>query len=122
MKILGVGIDIVDKMQVAKLIKKDVFGHFLKKWFTTEEREYLLKSKNIVNEFSIIFSIKESFIKASSGNITLKDMKNINVSKFNYKYKISYTKDEKFSLDKYYMITNSAIKSLVISSVVILEK
>lgn len=119
MHIYGIGIDVVDTTSAKKLIEKDIFSFFLEKWFTEDERYYILESGTEVEKFSVIYSIKESFIKASSGRVTLKNMKDISVFMYNSKYCIDYTKDSSFLHNKHCLVTVSQAQLLTISSVII---
>ena len=79
MKIIGIGVDIIDNGRIKPLIKNKVF---LNRIFSKKE---ILKSKNIINKtnyFSKRFAGKEAFSKAVGtgfrGNLKFKDIEIVN--------------------------------------------
>ena len=61
MKILGVGVDIIENRRIGKLIKKKIF---IKKIFNENEISFSKKTTNKTNFFSKRFAAKESFVKS----------------------------------------------------------
>ena len=61
MKILGVGVDIIENRRIGKLIKKRIF---IKRTFSKNEILFSKKTKNKTNFFSKRFVAKESFVKS----------------------------------------------------------
>ena len=61
MKILGVGVDIIENRRIGKLIKKKIF---IKKIFSENEISFSKKTTNKTNFFSKRFAAKESFVKS----------------------------------------------------------
>jgi len=61
MKILGVGVDIIENRRIGKLIKKKIF---IKKIFSKNEINFSKKTNNKTNFFSKRFAAKESFVKS----------------------------------------------------------
>ena len=60
MKILGVGVDIIENRRIGRLIKKKIF---IKRTFSKNEILFSKKTKNKTNFFSKRFVAKESFVK-----------------------------------------------------------
>ena len=79
MKIIGVGVDLVENSRIKKLIKKD---QFLKRVFTKREINQSRNVKNIDSFFAKKFAAKEAFSKAIGtgfrNNLNLKDISIIN--------------------------------------------
>ena len=61
MKILGVGVDIIENRRIGKLIKKNIF---IKRIFSENEISFSKKTTNKTNFFSNRFAAKESFVKS----------------------------------------------------------
>ena len=61
MKILGVGVDIIENRRIGKLIKKRLF---IKRTFSENEINFSKKTTNKTNFFSKRFAAKESFVKS----------------------------------------------------------
>ena len=61
MKILGVGVDIIENRRIGKLIKKKIF---IKRIFSENEISFSKKTTNKTNFFSKRFAAKESFVKS----------------------------------------------------------
>ncbi|KMJ55942.1 hypothetical protein AB685_24635 [Bacillus sp. LL01] len=116
MKVFGLGVDIVDRERVERLTCKGSITCFIEKWLSTDERKYLETTTNKVELFSIIFSIKEAFIKASSGHVKLKDIKKIRVVMSEGAYSVSY---DDFLKNKHCWITTNVFPNYTISSVTI---
>ena len=75
MKVIGVGVDIVDNARIDKLIKNRLF---LKRIYTNEEISFSKKIKNKTLFFAKRFAAKEAFVKSlGTGfrkNINFKDI------------------------------------------------
>jgi holo-[acyl-carrier protein] synthase len=75
MKIIGIGIDIVEVNRIKKIFSKK----FMEKFFSKEEIEYSLKSVNRYERLAARFSAKEAVVKAlNNKKIKLKEIKVIN--------------------------------------------
>ena len=106
MKILGIGLDIVDNRRVKSLIKNK---NFINRAFSKNEIRYSKKTINKTSYFSKRFAAKESFVKAlGTGfrkNVNLKDIEilNDNLGKPYYfkSKKINTIIKERFKIDKY---------------------
>ncbi len=106
MKILGIGLDIVDNRRVKSLIKNK---NFINRAFSKNEIKYSKKTINKTSYFSKRFAAKESFVKAlGTGfrkNVNLKDIEilNDNLGKPYYfkSKKINTIIKERFKIDKY---------------------
>ena len=61
MKILGIGVDIIENRRIGKLIKKRIF---IKRTFSENEISFSKKTTNKTNFFSKRFAAKESFVKS----------------------------------------------------------
>ena len=61
MKILGIGVDIIENRRIGKLIKKRIF---IKRTFSENEINFSKKTTNKTNFFSKRFAAKESFVKS----------------------------------------------------------
>ena len=79
MKILGIGVDIIQNSRIKKLIIKK---SFINRSFGKQEIELSKKVKNKVNYFAKRFAAKESFVKSlGTGfreNLNLKDIEILN--------------------------------------------
>ena len=61
MKILGIGVDIIENRRIGVLIKKKIF---IKRTFSKNEIIFSKKTYNKTNFFSKRFAAKESFVKS----------------------------------------------------------
>ena len=79
MKILGIGVDIIQNSRIKRLIIKK---SFINRQFGKQEIELSKKVKNKVNYFAKRFAAKESFVKSlGTGfrvNLNLKDIEILN--------------------------------------------
>ena len=79
MKILGIGVDIINNKRVNLLIKKKIF---LNRTFGKNELKLSYKMKNKTNYFAKRFAAKESMAKSIGtgfrGNLNLKDIEILN--------------------------------------------
>ena len=106
MKILGIGVDIIENKRIKNLLKN---LKFKKRVFSTKELAQSSLSKNKVGFFSKRFAAKEAFAKALGtgfrGNLNFKDIEIIN-DKMGKPYylkskKISKIVNENFNTKKY---------------------
>ena len=90
MKILGVGVDIIENRRIGKLIKKKIF---IKKIFSKNEINFSKKISNKTNFFSKRFAAKESFVKSIGigfrNNLNFKDIEILNDIKGKPYYRIN---------------------------------
>ena len=97
MKILGIGVDLVNNKRINILIKNH---NFIKRTFSKKEIFFSKKRKNKVNYFAKRFAAKESFSKSlGTGireNLSFKDIEILNDS-----------------LGKPYYVMNNTINSLI---------
>ena len=79
MKILGIGVDIVENSRISKSIKNK---HFIERIFSSSEILISKKIKNKKNYFSKRFAAKEAFAKSTGigirNNLNFKDISIIN--------------------------------------------
>ena len=79
MKIIGIGVDIIDNNRIKKSIKNQ---NFIKRVYTTKEINNSKSVKNRVSFFAKRFAAKEAFVKAlGSGfrnNLNFKDIEILN--------------------------------------------
>ena len=79
MKILGIGVDIIQNSRIKKLIIKK---SFINRSFGKQEIELSKKVKNKVNYFAKRFAAKESFVKSIGtgfrANLNFKDIEILN--------------------------------------------
>ena len=79
MKIIGIGVDIIDNNRIKKSIKNQ---NFIKRVYTTKEINNSKSVKNRVSFFAKRFAAKEAFVKAlGSGfrnNLNFKDIEVLN--------------------------------------------
>ena len=79
MKILGIGVDIINNKRINLLIKKEIF---LKRTFGKNELKLSYKMKNKTNYFAKRFAAKESMAKSIGtgfrDNLNLKDIEILN--------------------------------------------
>ena len=108
MKIIGIGVDIVQNKRFKSLIRNK---SFIKRIYTKNEIRLSNKTKNKTNFFSKRFAAKESFVKAMGtgfrNNINFKDIQIFN-SKSGKPYyantkKISKMIKDRFNIKKYYL-------------------
>ncbi len=105
MKILGIGVDIVDNRRIKVLIKKKLF---LSRTFSKKELKISKNISNKVNYFSKRFAAKESLSKSLgtgfSNNLNFKDIEILN----NNKGKPFYSKSKKINsiIKKRFKINN----------------
>ena len=106
MKILGIGIDIIENKRIKSLIKDKVF---LKRTFSRNEIEFSKKLINKTNFFAKRFAAKESLVKALGtgfrDDINFKDIEilNNNLGKPYYikSKKINSIIKKKFKINRY---------------------
>ena len=106
MKILGIGIDIIENKRIKSLIKNKVF---LKRTFSKNEIEFSKKLINKTNFFAKRFAAKESLVKALGtgfrDDINFKDIEilNNNLGKPYYikSKKINSIIKKKFKINRY---------------------
>ena len=106
MKILGIGIDIIENKRIKSLIKNKVF---LKRTFSRNEIEFSKKLINKTNFFAKRFAAKESLVKALGtgfrDDINFKDIEilNNNLGKPYYikSKKINSIIKRKFKINRY---------------------
>jgi holo-[acyl-carrier protein] synthase len=106
MKILGIGIDIIENKRIKSLIKNKVF---LKRTFSRNEIEFSKKLINKTNFFAKRFAAKESLVKALGtgfrDDINFKDIEilNNNLGKPYYikSKKINLIIKKKFKINRY---------------------
>ena len=79
MKILGIGVDLVNNQRIKLLKKKD---NFIKRTFSKNEINHLKKYRNNDNYYAKRFAAKESFSKAFGtgirNNLNFKDIEILN--------------------------------------------
>ena len=94
MKVLGIGVDIIENKRIKNSIKKSKFKNRI---YSTKELKQSILSRNKVNYFSKRFAAKEAFAKAlGTGfrkNLNYKDIEVIN-DKMGKPY---YTKSKKIT-------------------------
>ena len=106
MKILGIGVDIIQNIRIKSLIKNKVF---LKRTFSRNEIEFSKKLINKTNFFAKRFAAKESLVKALGtgfrDDINFKDIEilNNNLGKPYYikSKKINSIIKKKFKINRY---------------------
>ena len=106
MKILGIGVDIIENKRIKSLIKNKVF---LKRTFSRNEIEFSKKLINKTNFFAKRFAAKESLVKALGtgfrDDINFKDIEilNNNLGKPYYikSKKINSIIKKKFKINRY---------------------
>ena len=101
MKILGIGVDIIDNKRIRKSITNKAF---IKRIFTSKEILNSGSQKNKTNYFAKRFAAKESFVKAlGTGfreNLNFKDIEILN-NKLGKPYFLNNKKIDKIILDKF---------------------
>ncbi|OLS38961.1 hypothetical protein BTR22_04785 [Alkalihalophilus pseudofirmus] len=111
MKIFGLGVDIVDMNRVQQ-------PHVIEQSFTTDEQRYLETSVDKVKDSSVLFAVKEAFIKAASGHVSFSDLKKVSVKPIDNNYFISYDEND-FMKNKQCWITANVFPDYTIASVTI---
>tara|TARA_B100000424_G_C22656142_1_gene361326 strand:+ start:29 stop:412 length:384 start_codon:yes stop_codon:yes gene_type:complete len=108
MKIIGIGVDIVQNKRIKSLIRNK---SFIKRIYTKNEIRLSNKTKNKTNFFSKRFAAKESLVKALGtgfrDNINFKDIQILN-SKSGKPYyantkKMNKMIKERFNIKNYYL-------------------
>ena len=105
MKILGIGVDIIDNKRIKESIKSK---NFIRRIYTSKELELSEKTKNKVAFFCKRFAAKEAFSKALgtgfSSNLNFKDIEITNDKKGMPKYvenkKITKILQKKYKIKK----------------------
>ena len=101
MKILGIGVDIVENKRLKKLLKNE---SFLKRIYGKKEIELSKKIKNKINFFAKRFAAKESFAKSLGTGIrkelNFKDIQILN-DKIGKPYYLKTKKISKIIYNKY---------------------
>jgi len=106
MKILGIGVDVIENQRIKRLIDKKVF---IRRTFGKNEIKFSIKNPNKVNYFAKRFAAKEAFAKSLGtgfrNNLNLKDIEifNDNVGKpyFHMSQKIKKIIYKKFKTKKF---------------------
>lgn len=82
MKVLGIGVDIIENKRIKNLIKNKIF---LSRTFGKKELIFLMKKKNQTNLLAKRFAAKEALVKALGtgfrNNLNLKDIEILNNKK-----------------------------------------
>jgi len=101
MKILGIGVDIIDNKRIRKSITNKAF---IKRIFTSKEILNSRSQKNKTNYFAKRFAAKESFVKAlGTGfreNLNFKDVEILN-NKLGKPYFLNNKKIDKIIFDRF---------------------
>ena len=106
MKIMGIGVDIVDNKRFQKLIKKKIF---LNRIFTNNEIKFSKKTINKINYYAKRFAAKEALVKSLGtgfrNNLNFKDIEILN-DKMGKPYflrskKINHIVNKKFKIKTY---------------------
>ena len=101
MKILGIGVDIIDNKRIRKSITNKAF---IKRIFTSKEISNSRSQKNKTNYFAKRFAAKESFVKAlGTGfrkNLNFKDVEILN-NKLGKPYFLNNEKIDKIIFDRF---------------------
>jgi len=101
MKILGIGVDIIDNKRIRKSITNKAF---IKRIFTSKEISNSRSQKNKTNYFAKRFAAKESFVKAlGTGfrkNLNFKDVEILN-NKLGKPYFLNNKKIDKIIFDRF---------------------
>ena len=108
MKILGIGVDIIENKRIKKLIKNK---KFIKRSFSKKEIELSKNSKNKTNFFAKRFAAKESLSKAIGTGfrkgLNLKDIEILNDVNgkpfYSKKKKVSNIINQIFEINKYHL-------------------
>ena len=101
MKILGIGVDIIDNKRIRKSITNKAF---IKRIFTSKEISNSRSQKNKTNYFAKRFAAKESFAKALGtgfrNNLNFKDVEILN-NKLGKPYFLNNKKIDKIIFDRF---------------------
>ena len=101
MKILGIGVDIIDNKRIRKSITNKAF---IKRIFTSKEISNSRSQKNKTNYFAKRFAAKESFVKAlGTGfrkNLNFKDVEILN-NKLGKPYFLNNKKIDKIIFERF---------------------
>lgn len=101
MKILGIGVDIINNKRIRKSITNKAF---IKRIFTSKEISNSRSQKNKTNYFAKRFAAKESFVKAlGTGfrkNLNFKDVEILN-NKLGKPYFLNNKKIDKIIFDRF---------------------
>ncbi len=108
MKILGIGVDIIQNKRIKRLIKNK---KFIKRSFSKKEIELSKNSKNKTNFFAKRFAAKESLSKAIGTGfrkgLNLKDIEILNDVNgkpfYSKKKKVSNIINQIFEINKYHL-------------------
>ena len=108
MKIIGIGVDIIQNKRIKKLIKNK---KFIKRSFSKKEIELSKNSKNKTNFFAKRFAAKESLSKAIGTGfrkgLNLKDIEILNDVNgkpfYSKKKKVSNIINQIFEINKYHL-------------------
>ena len=119
MKILGIGIDIIENKRIKSLIKNKVF---LKRTFSRNEIEFSKKLINKTNFFAKRFAAKESLVKALGtgfrDDINFKDIEilNNNLGKPYYikSKKINSIIKKKFKINRYNLFLSISDEKIIL--------
>ena len=106
MKILGIGVDIIQNKRIKNLIKSEIF---IKRTFGKNEIEFSKKTLNKMNYFAKRFAAKEAFAKAlGTGFRDNLDFKSIEILNdklgkpfYSRSKKIDFIINKKFKVKKY---------------------
>ena len=106
MKILGIGVDIIQNKRIKSLLKNK---SFISRTFSTSEIKFSQKLSNKTNYFSKRFAAKESLVKSlGTGfryNLNFKDIEILNDNKgkpfFKKSRKIDIVVSKRFNVKKY---------------------
>ena len=106
MKILGIGVDIIQNKRIKNLIKNEIF---IKRTFGKNEIEFSKKTLNKMNYFAKRFAAKEAFAKAlGTGFRDNLDFKSIEILNdklgkpfYSRSKKIDFIINKKFKVKKY---------------------
>ena len=127
MKIIGIGVDIVDNARFKKLVKKK---QFINRICSSKELYNLKKKNNKISFLSKRFSAKESFVKALGtgfrNNLSFKDISILNDKKgkpyFLFNEIIKNILKKKYKLKKFKAHLSLSDEKKYSVSYVILEK
>ncbi len=108
MKILGIGVDVINNKRIQNLIKNK---NFIKRTFGKKEINVSKKTVNKINYFAKRFAAKESFVKSLGtgfrNNLNLKDIEILNdkIGKpyFSKSKKINNIINKRFRVKRYNM-------------------
>ena len=109
MKILGIGVDIIENKRIGKLIKSE---KFIKRSFSKKEIELSKNTKNKINFFAKRFAAKESLSKAIGtgfrNGLNFKDIEILNDKNgkpfYSKKKKVSDLINKIFEIKNYHIL------------------